>query len=138
MRRMQQISKVWRRRAQCSRSLFLYELSLNVFQDPPRDYDWIKPSNLMSESEVPLVGATRLRGILCNPVCSVPCILCTLSSASRLPVSASESLVGFRDPAIDVTRVREPTHDVARLWGVLRAAMKSHQIASYSPGQQRS
>ena len=48
---------------------------------------------------------------MCNPVSSVPCILCTLFSVSRLPVSVSGSLEsGFSDPGIVVTSARGPTN----------------------------
>ena len=39
-----------------------------------------------------LVGATKLRSIICNPVSNAPCILCTLRSISRLPFSVSGPL----------------------------------------------
>ena len=56
----------------------------------------------------PLKGATRLRGIMCNPVSSVSCILCTLFSVSRLPVSVSGSREsGFRDPGLVLLRAWE-------------------------------
>ena len=45
---------------------------------------------------------------MCNPVSSVSCILCTLFSVSRFPVSVSGSLgSGFRDPGIMLLRPRE-------------------------------
>ena len=40
----------------------------------------------------PLVGATRLRGIFCNPFSNESCIVCALISLSRLPVSVSGSI----------------------------------------------
>ena len=38
------------------------------------------------------MGATKLRAIICNPFCSVLCILCTLKSVLRITVSVSRSL----------------------------------------------
>ena len=94
----------------------------------------------------PLVGATRLRGILCNPVSSVPCILCTLFSVSRFPVSVSGSLeTGLRDPG---SGLRKPgivflsargltnlpsTRRVPRIWGDPRITLKTHQICKPVP-----
>ena len=40
----------------------------------------------------PIVRATKLREMICNPVSSVPCTLCALRSISRFPVSVSRSL----------------------------------------------
>ena len=55
--------------------------------------------------------ATRLRGIMCNPGSSVPCILYTLFSVSRFPVLVSGSLEsGFRDPGIMLLSARERTN----------------------------
>ena len=53
----------------------------------------------------PLRGPPGCEASLCNPVSNVPCILCTLFSVSRFPVSVSGSLEsGFRDPGLFVTR----------------------------------
>ena len=58
----------------------------------------------------PLRGPPGCGASLCNPVSSVSCILCTLFSVSRLPVSVSGSVEsGFRDPGLFVHRAQEPT-----------------------------
>ena len=58
----------------------------------------------------PLWGPPGCEASLCNPVTSVPCILCTLFSVSRLPVSVSWSLEsGFSDPGIVVTWAQPAT-----------------------------
>ena len=53
---------------------------------------WNRIWSYNHHSPAPLVAATRLRRIMCNPVSSVSCILRTLFSVSRLPVSVSGSL----------------------------------------------
>ena len=58
----------------------------------------------------PLWGPPGCEGSLCNPVSSVQCILCTLFSVSRLPVSVSGSREsGSRDPGLFVTRAQDPS-----------------------------
>ena len=58
----------------------------------------------------PLRGPPGCEASLCNPFSSVPCILCTLFSISRLPVLISRSLEsGFRDPGLVLLSAREPT-----------------------------
>ena len=75
-------------------------------------------SHIYKDPPAPLEGATRLRGIMCNPVSSVPCILCTLFSVSRFPVSVSGSLEsGFRDPGIVLLSAREaPIYHQPGVW----------------------
>ena len=64
-----------------------------------------------SNPPAPLEGATRLRCIKRNPVSSVPCILCTLFSVSRFPVSVSGSRgPGFRNPGIMLLKARQGNH----------------------------
>ena len=81
---------------------------------------WIYWCSLLSNPSAPLVGASRLRGIICNPVSSVSCILWTLFPISRLPISVSGSLGSVWS------------------WWCPRAILKSNQISIQSPRQQRS
>ena len=75
----------------------------------------------------------------CNLVSSVSCILCTLSSVSRLPISLSGSLESCSG-ILDCLFLRPITPNLTgrRIWGDLRITPKSHRISSQCPGQQMS
>ena len=62
----------------------------------------------------------------CNPVSSVPCILCTLFSVSRFPISVS-GIVATRDT--EATNL-PPTRRVPRIWGNPSITLKNHKIST--------
>ena len=88
----------------------------------------------------PLVGVFGLWSIMCNPVSSVPCILCTLFWISRLPVSVSGPLESGSE-ILDCLLIRPgtgrlpPTRLGVRFWDDPRITVKIHQISGQSPGQ---
>ena len=86
------------------------------------------------------VRATRLRGIMYNPVSSLPCILCTLSSFSRLPVSVLGSLAPISEflelflqgpPKQPIYHQSADTFDL--VWP--QNHLECHHISSQSPEQ---
>ena len=87
-----------------------------------------------------LSGATRLRGILCSPVFHVSYVL--LAQSQDLQVRFQGLLASFRGSWMLVIGTGDEQFTLhqagRRIWGDPRITLKTHQVSSQFPGQQKS